>query len=89
MILPPFSAWSLLSKLQYTQQKATAETWHSPDSCANDEGEDVGDEEGVEHIPGEEGRVAHHDAADAGPTAHSLARMTKPPFPVEILLYNT
>lgn len=64
-------------------QKATTKARNSPNACANDEGEDVSDEEGVEDIPGEEGGVAHHDAADAGAAAHSLARMTKPPFPEE------
>lgn len=58
-----------------------------PNSSADEKGENVGNKESVEDVTGEERGVAHHDTANTCPTAHSLARMTKPPFPVDIFIH--
>lgn len=52
-----------------------------PNASTDEKWQNISDEEGVEDIPGEEGRVTHHDTPDAGTTTHTLTGMTKPPFP--------
>lgn len=73
-----------LQETTMRQRKYISKAVNLPNSSADEEGEHVGDEESVEDITGEEGGVAHHDTADACPAAHSLARMTEPPFPAGV-----